>query len=106
MNNTVIVKQAPPKVGEFKLGLEKYGEKMFLGADSSFSLPFYNGKIHHGLNKEQQKIVENHYGLSFNNPEHKQEWLNMVFTVKHTINAYDPKNNPEDMLVLSAMKQL
>jgi hypothetical protein len=106
MSKTVIVKQAPPKNGVFKLGLEKYGESMFNGADSSFPIPIKNNKFVHGLSEADQKVVEQHYGLQFDNPEHKAAWGNMSFTMRHTLNALDPKNNPEDLLTLSVLKQM
>jgi len=100
----VIVKQTSN--GSFKLGLEKEGLSMFEQTSTSFEIPYVNGKFDHGLTEEQVDRVEKHYGLSFEDPEHRGEWLQIVLSYDHTINAYDLESNPEHLLAVSVMKNM
>jgi len=100
----ILMKQAKPK--SYKMGLEERGIGLFENAFSTFDIPFTNNSFGHGLNKKEQKIVEDYYGWQFDNPEHRENWMALTLELKHTINPFDPKNNPTDLLTISVAKEI
>lgn len=98
----ILIKQAKPKT--FKMGLEERGLSLFENATSTFDIPYTNNSFQHGLNKKDQKIVEDYYGWKFDNREDKENWMALTLELKHTINPLDPKNNPKDLLTISVAK--
>lgn len=99
------IKQANPH-GKAKLGLEKSNLQLFEVTESTYEIPFVNNKWKHGLNEEELKIVENHYGHSFSNPEHYMFWASLTpFKIDHTIRSLD-LTNPEDILLCGVLKEM
>ena len=88
----VSVKQQAPPSNIMRMGLEKEGLRLFEGASTSFTIPHKNGKFMHGLSDNDKKLVEDHYGLKFDNPEDFESWRQVIFTIRHTMEVLDPKN--------------
>lgn len=87
------IKQAP--TDRFMLGQEL---QYFENAEITTEIPLKNGRIPYTLTDEEKKLVESHYGLELDNPEHINLWLEKVtFETKPTIDVIDD-TNPEHIL--------
>ncbi len=100
----ILIKQAKPK--SFKMGLEERGLSLFENAITTFDIPFTNNTFQHGLDSEDQAIVEKYFGWKFNEPADRENWMSLTLELKHTINPLDPKNNPRDLLTISVAKTI
>lgn len=101
----VVIMQAPPKEGEFRLGLEQEKLRMYETGNTVFEIPIKNGKLVHGLGKSDIKTVEDYYGKSLSKPEDLDFWTGMHFELKNHVQSLD-MDNPHNILLVSVAQEL
>lgn len=100
------IKQA--KSGDFKLGLEREGLSHFVNTQSTYEIPYIKGKFQADLTEEQIKIVENHYGYTWNGStkEDFEFWSSLTLPpLKHRMAAFSV-TEPEDIILVGVLKYM
>ena len=95
MGKVVTIRQNlnAPKI----MGMEKIGISMFPNTSVGFSIPFINGEFIHGLEKDEIKKVQDHYGINFNSEKGKEFYSALTMTIPTGVYTLDLEN-PKDLL--------
>ena len=100
------IKQA--KTSDFKLGLEKEGLSHFVNTSSSYEIPYIKGKFRADLTEEQIKIIEDHYGYTWNGKtqEDFDFWSTLNLPpLKHRMAGFSV-TEPQDMILVGVLKYM
>ena len=100
--NGVFVKQA--NSGRAAMGLEQLGLSAFEGATTTFSPAIFRNQVIHGIeNPADIELVENYYGMKFNDQDNLHKWGTLLLSMPHDVTPLDLTNG-EDILRISVLK--